>query len=39
MVRGRDVASVAISTFGAASLARFKVTDEVKADARASRVA
>jgi hypothetical protein len=38
MVRGSDAADVAISTFGAASLARFKViTDEVKADARASR--
>jgi hypothetical protein len=40
MARGRDAADVAISAFGAAPLARFEViTDEVKADARASRAA
>jgi transglutaminase-like putative cysteine protease len=41
MARGRDAADVAISTtFGPAPLARFKViTDEVTADARASRAA
>jgi transglutaminase-like putative cysteine protease len=41
MARGRDAADVAISTtFGPAPLARFNViTDEVKADARASRAA